>query len=57
MYGQSFYNKNDSRKLLLNYFDGNNPLKKNYNTLSGYEVYFDFIDRQVQYLSASKSEI
>lgn len=57
MYGQSFYNKRDSRKLLLNYFDGNNPLKKEFNSSSSYEVYFDFTDRQVQYTSGLRSEI
>lgn len=57
MYGQTFYNKRDSRKLLLNYFDGNNPLKKEFNSSSSYEVYFDFTDRQVQYVSGLRSEI
>lgn len=57
MYGPSFCNKNDSRKLLLNYFDNNNPLKKAYNSSSGYETYFDFTDRQVQYVLGARSEI
>lgn len=57
MYGSSFYDKNDSRKLLLNYFDNNNPLKKTYSTSSGYETYFDFTDRQVQYTLGIRSEI
>jgi len=57
MYGASLYAKGDSRKLLLNYFDNNTPMKKSYNSLSSYEVYYDFLDCQVQYISGSRSEI
>jgi NADH:ubiquinone oxidoreductase subunit C len=57
MYGTSLHTKGDSRKLLLNYFDNNTPMKKSYNSLSSYEVYYDFLDAQVQYISGSRSEI
>ncbi len=57
MYGLSNYAKGDSRKLLLNYFDNNAPMRKSYNSSSGYEVYYDFLDAQVQYMSGIRSEI
>jgi len=57
MYGVSLYSKGDSRKLLLNYFDNNTPMKKSYNSSSNYEVYYDFLDSQVQYISGTRSEI
>lgn len=57
MYGFSLFNKGDSRKLLLNYFDNNSPMSKSYNSSSSYEVYYDFLDAQVQYISGIRSEI
>lgn len=57
MYGLSNYSKGDSRKLLLNYFDNNAPMRKSYNSSASYEVYYDFLDAQVQYISGIRSEI
>lgn len=57
MYGLSNYSKGDSRKLLLNYFDNNAPMRKSYNSSASYEVYYDFLDAQVQYTSGIRSEI
>lgn len=57
MFGISIFNKSDGRRLLLNYFDSYNPLKKNFKSSSNYEVYYDFIDRQVNYVSGVRSEL
>ena len=57
MYGINTSQKGDARRLLLNYFDLNAPLRKNYNSSSNYEVYYDFTDRQVQYVTGARSEL
>jgi NADH:ubiquinone oxidoreductase subunit C len=49
MYNTQRFNKIDSRKLLLNYYDSMAPLKRTMGSRGNYEAYYDFSDRQVQF--------
>lgn len=57
MYGTNLFNKGDSRRLLLNYFDLNSPMNKDVVTSNNYSVYYNFSDRQVNYTDGSRSEL
>lgn len=57
MYGYSFINKVDSRKLLLNYFDSIAPLQKTSNSKGHYEVYYSFEENQVQFVNCTNIEL
>ena len=57
MYGTGLNGKLDSRRLLLNYYDLNAPFLKSSSSSSNYEVYYDFIDRQVNYIKGVRSEL
>jgi NADH:ubiquinone oxidoreductase subunit C len=47
MYGISFFNKRDIRKLLLDYSMDINPMLKDYPTEGEYDCYFSNIENQV----------
>ena len=49
MYNTQRFNKIDSRKLLLNYYDSMAPMKRVMGSRGNYEAYYDFSDRQVQF--------
>ena len=57
MYNLQRFNKLDSRRLLLNYCDTIAPLKKNTDSKGTYEVYYDFNDRQVQFINCIDVEL
>lgn len=57
MYGVNLFSKGDARRLLLNYFDLNAPLNKDTVSSNNYSVYYDFIDRQLQYTDGVRSEL
>jgi len=51
MYNIQRFNKVDSRKLLLNYYDSMAPMKRVNSSRGNYEAYYNFGDRQVQFSS------
>ena len=54
MYGILYYNKNDTRKLLLDYSKIENPLLKDFPSEGLQDVFFNFFENQV---TISKNEI
>ena len=57
MYGIYFFNKNDSRKLLLDYSKNENPLLKNYPVEGYSQVFFSFFENQVVIQNSTSVEL
>jgi NADH:ubiquinone oxidoreductase subunit C len=57
MYGIQLFNKNDFRKLLLNYCDSFTPLKRDYVSRGDMDFYYNFQDRQVISSNSSNVEL
>jgi len=51
MYSLQRFNKIDSRKLLLNYYDSIAPMRRLSNSKGNFEMYYNFSDRQVQLIN------
>lgn len=57
MFGISFKNKIDTRRLLLDYSKYENPLLKDYPTEGFKDVFYSFFDDQVVYNCATTVEL
>lgn len=57
MYNTQRFNKIDSRKLLLNYCDSISPMLRLSNSKGNFEAYYDFKDRQVQFVNCLDIEL
>ena len=57
MYNTQRFNKIDSRKLLLNYYDSMSPLMRVTGSRGNYEAYYDFNDRQVQFTNCTDIDL
>lgn len=57
MYGIQLFNKNDFRKLLLNYCENNTPLRRDYTSRGDLDFFYSFQDRQVIINNSSNTEL
>ncbi len=51
MYGLYFFNKKDSRKLLLDYSKKENPLLKEFPCEGTSEIFYNFFDFQINFFN------
>ena len=57
MYGMDFFNKSDSRKLLLDYSKIESPMLKDFSSEGVKDVFYDILDNQVTILNADTVEL
>jgi NADH:ubiquinone oxidoreductase subunit C len=57
MYGVEFFNKSDSRKLLLDYSKIESPMLKDFSTEGVKDVFYDILDNQVTILNGDTVEL
>jgi NADH:ubiquinone oxidoreductase subunit C len=57
MYGFFFFNKKDSRKLLLDYSKKEYPLLKDFPCEGYSDIYYNFFDFQINYIQNEVVEL
>ena len=57
MYGLQIFNKNDFRRLLLNYCENSAPMRREFISRGDHECYYNFSDRQVILNSSPNIEL
>jgi len=57
MFGFSFLNKRDCRRLLLDYSRSDNPMLKKFPTEGLVDIYYDFFENKLLYLQNDYVEL
>lgn len=57
MYGLIFFNKRDSRRILLDYSARYHPLKKDFNCEDVKDAYYDTLEERVMYVGNDSAEL
>ena len=57
MYGLVYYNKRDTRKILLDYSAEYNPLRKDFTCENSKDVYYNILEERISYIGNNIIEL